>query len=520
MARLSVARRISYDVLTEVLSEQKDPGSVLSAIFEQRGAALKRVDRNLAYEIVYGSLRTWHKLYWIVQNYASRDLDSCSITVRVALVCGSYQIYYLDRVPDRASVNESVEYVRARDEKNAVPFVNGILRQVAQRSRYFKKPDPEVNPVAFLALQFSSPEWMVKRWLDRFGFKKLEEMLRTSNKRPPITIRLNRLMMSDEATRVDADRTSVSSEEVVSSSSQLRNVRPRTSSEIKKALLKTERTRLSKRPLRHAYHLVDPPQLGAGSLFAGGYYSVQDESSQLIAHLVNPHSGEFIIDACAGPGGKLTHIHELMATGNTGPGLLRADHQGACGGSADASEAKEFFEAKQGTLWAFEKKTDAYHKMVSNLERIGADGVMCFQKNFLDYRPQMDGTPRPQKILLDAPCSALGVLRRHPEGKIFKKASIIPHMARKQRELLMHALEILDHGGELIYSVCSFEPEESLEHLEWLQSNHGDEIEVVSLKDRMPSYYRRYLTKHRMLWIYSGNADAMDGFGAFVIAKK
>ena len=465
MARLSISRRVSYDVLVEVLSHEKDPAACLSLAFESASTPIKRVDRNLAYEIVYGTLRTWTKLNWIVQNYSHRDLEHCSMVVRVSLVAGSYQIFYLNRIPDRASVNESVEYVRARDQKSAVPFVNGILRQVAQRARYFAKPDMDSEPVEFLSLQFSTPSWLVRRWLERFGFKKLESMLRTSNSRPPITIRLHSGAVKELG---------------------LKNIQRR--------LLKEEKTRLDKRPLHHAFHLVDPPQLGEGSIFSEGLYTIQDESSQLIAHLVNPQLGEFIVDGCAGPGGKLTHIYELAAL--------------------KAAEEKTASQGPQ--LWAFEKKDDAFERMMSNLKRLGCHGVMGFKQDFLTYKP----TERaPDKILLDVPCSGLGVLRRHPEGKLFKKPSLIAHMAERQREFLQHGLDILALGGELIYSVCSFEPEETLHHLDWIEENFARTVEVMPLADRLQGYYKRYLTKRHMLWVYAGNSDAMDGFGAFVLKK-
>lgn len=506
MARLSSARRISYDVLVEVLSHQKDPAAQLARHFEEHGPSLKRVDRNLAYEIVFGSLRMWTKIHWIVQNYAHRDIEKCSMAVQVALVAGSYQIYHLSRIPDRASVNESVEYVRARDEKNAVPFVNGILRQVAHRSRYFTKPDSESQPVEFLSLQFSHPPWIISRWLDRFGYKRLEEMLRTSNKRPPTTIRFHALQVRAYG---------------------LQNVQ--------RKLLKQEKTRIDKRPLRYAFHLMDPPQLVSGSLFDKGLYTIQGEASQLIAYLVDPQEGEFIVDACAGPGGKLTHIYELAAEGSA---ALKSE-EGTVGDDAGKEKNVANQEKAHGEqvarevaddivssldepkecgvkLWAFESKPEAYAKMLSNLQRLKCHGVMCFHRDFLTYQP---GQHRPSKILLDAPCSGLGVLRRHPEGKLFKKPSIIQQMAARQRELLVHSMDILAPGGELIYSVCSFEPEETIHHLDWLEETFSAEFTVVNLQDRLQGYYRRYLTKRQMLWIYAGGADAMDGFGAFVLKK-
>src|SRR5690606_9423889 len=132
------------------MEQRQKPDEVLVAAYKERGKSLKRVDKAFIKEIVYGGLR-WHsKIYWILQNTSKRDLDKATAQIRTALVLGTYQIYYMDRVPDRAAVNESVEYVRKKGQANACSFVNGILRQIARRAEYFAKPDKENEPVDYM----------------------------------------------------------------------------------------------------------------------------------------------------------------------------------------------------------------------------------------------------------------------------------------------------------------------------------------------------------------------------------
>ena len=133
LLNLSLSREIAFDSFKEIMEAKKKPEDLLDGFYKNYGSKLKRIDRNFIKEIVYGSLRWYKKLYWILQNTSKRDLDKSSWEIKAALVLGTYQIYYMDKVPDRAAVNESVEYIRKRGQASACSFVNGILRQIARR---------------------------------------------------------------------------------------------------------------------------------------------------------------------------------------------------------------------------------------------------------------------------------------------------------------------------------------------------------------------------------------------------
>ena len=454
--KLTVAREVAYDAFTKVMEDKKSPQSAMDAGFAQQHPPLKRLDRNLVREIVTGGLRWYSKIFWIVQNSSSRDLKKTSPQIRTALILGSYQIFYMDRIPDRAAVNESVEYVRKKGQVHAVRFVNGILRSIARRAEYFAKPDKELRPVEYLSLQFAHPEWIVSRWHRRFGFDRLKELLAGNNRTPPWSIRINSLKIPKD---------------------QIQNFRAR--------LLRDERNQSERKPLRSCLSLKTAPSFGNDSLFAQGFYSVQDESSQLIANLVSPQPGEVIIDACCGPGGKLSHLYEL-AKG-------------------------------QAELIGIEKDAGQMAKVKENLARLGhADNITLATEDFCAWR----GSSAADKVLIDAPCSGLGVLRRHPEGKWNKLSGLPGKMARIQKSLLSRGMSLLKSGGQLIFSVCSFEEEETVGNLSWLCQEYGDTIEVLNPAERIPDYYGRFVTREKVLMIYSGNRELMDGFGAFILRKK
>lgn len=450
------ARDIAYDAFIQVIEHGQSPDEATEALYAQAPKPLKRLDRNFVKEILFGSLRWYAKIYWILQNTSNRDLGGTSPEIRAALVLGTYQIFYMDKVPDRAAVNESVEYVRKKGQANAVSFVNGILRQIARRAEYFAKPDKQTKPVDYLSLQFSHPAWAVARWLAEFKFERMEKMLASNNQPPPWTVRINQLKTPFQEV-----------------------------GGLQQKLLKDERTHSERRPLRSALCLKSAPELDENSLFQQGLFTIQDEASQLIGLLVEPKEGERILDAATGPGGKLGHLYELS------------------GGKAE--------------LVAVERNPKQIGRAKATMARLGHSGIEFIESDLLNFKPDA----KFDKVLLDAPCSGLGVLRRHPEGKWQKTASLISTMASLQKELLKHTFEhLLKPGGELIYSVCSFEPEETTSQLAWIKEQYGDRIEHISPVSRLPDYYKRYVTRQNLLLVYAGNQDEMDGFGAFIVKAK
>ncbi len=436
------------------MKDKCDPNELLDQAFKTARPPLERIDRNFAKEVLFGGLRWYYKIFWILQKVSKRDLEHVQDEIRTALILGSYQIFYMDRVPDRAAVNESVEYVRKKGNGGAVNFVNGILRSISRRAEYFAKPDKDKQPIEYLSLQFSHPKWLVEKWSRDFKFNKVKDLLAANNQPPPYTVRVNAL-------KVPAD--------------ELPHLRDR--------LLREEKTKSERSRLRSCLHLDTAPATDERSLFGRGYFTIQDQASQLIAYLLDIGRDELIVDACSGPGGKTSQIYELSE------------------GTAQ--------------LIGIEKNPQQIEKARKTFERLGHKQPEWINQDFLEYKPQKS----PDKILLDAPCSGLGVLRRHPDGKWIKNPSIVPNLAQIQKELLKHALEILKVGGELVYSVCSFEPEETNQQLQWIQNEFADRIEVVSPINRLPDYFKRFVTQDNLLLIFSGNKESMDGFGSFIIKK-
>lgn len=446
-------REVALDAFVEVMDHRRKPEAAVAYLYEKHAKNIKKIDKNFVKELLYGSLRWYAKMFWILQNTANRDLQKVTPQIRSALILGTYQIYYMDRVPDRAAVNESVEYIRKKGQANACAFVNGILRQIARRAEYFAKPDKNKEPAAYLSLQYAHPRWMIDRWLAQFNYDRAEEIASANNRVPPVFVRVN-----------------------------LRRGLP--AHQLQSRLLKEERLHAERRPLRCSLKLRSFPHLGEGSLFEAGFYTIQDEAAQLISFLVNPQAGEAVLDLCCGLGGKLSHLYELSNG--------------------------------EATITAIDKSAARLQQAREALQRMGHTGVEFLEQDIL----QWSSTTQVDKILLDAPCSGLGILRRHPEGKWHKDVAMIPQLGQIQRELILKALGWLKKGGELVYSVCSFELEEASGVLDYVKEELGERVTLVSPVSRLPDYYKRYVTRRNILQIYPGNNDAMDGFSAFIIRAE
>jgi len=455
---VSPSRQLAYDVFHSVMFEKREVRA--SFDYHLKKKKIKPKDKALAFEIIQGSIRWYSKMRWILQNIATRELEKTNPFVQTALLCGTYQIFYLDRVPDRATVNESVEYLKSKRLLKATGFVNGILRQVASKSKYFPKPDKKEKPAEYLALQFAHPKWVVDRWLSRFNFERLEEMLGAHNAPQPYHVRIN-----------------------------LKKTTLEEAPGLQTALLRDERTPSKKRPLRSCLQLENFPSMQPGSAFQKGLIAIQGESSQLTSQLMDLGGDFKVLDACCGPGGKSGALFERMS--------------------------------EKSTLVAIDPSEFQIKRLHENLELLGhlpSKRIKTQQTSLEELKS--NETDKFDRILLDAPCSGLGTFRQHPEGKWRKKPGCVAKFADQQRALLTQALSHLKPGGELVYSVCSFEPEESKEHLEWLLAEYKDDIEVISPADRIPSYYRKYVTRQHMLVLYSGNEDGLGGFSSFVVKYK
>jgi 16S rRNA (cytosine967-C5)-methyltransferase len=335
-------------------------------------------DHAFLQELVLGTLRRRGFLDHALSRLLDRPLESLDPSVLNVLRLGAYQMLHLN-VPDRAAVSESVELVRVSSPR-AAGFVNAVLRRLAREGPP-AVPDPEEDPLGWLTTAGSLPPWLAKRWLSRLGPSVALRRARILLEPPPKVFRLN--------PRIGDARDLTEACEAlplqVPGAFRARSGRP-------------------------------------ADLAAKGILHLQDEGSQLVAHLVPPRGR--ILDACAAPGGKSTLIGDRL---------------------------------ESGSLIAGESSLPRLARMARLLERWGSTNVRLVGAD-ASRPPFRSGFT---SILLDAPCSGLGTLGRHPDIKWRVKPSELARQAERQRGFLEHLAPLVLPGGTLVYATCSSEPEEN-----------------------------------------------------------
>jgi len=369
-------------------------------------ARLEPRDAALCTELVYGTLRWRRHLDWRLAPHLKRPLEKLDPWVRSLLRLTAYQLFFLDRVPRWAAVDEAVSLAKLKSRRPGPPeFVNAVLRSL---TRATGAPPPPASPVEAAAVRCSFPDWIAARWLDRYGAAEAEALMVASNDRPPTTLRANALRTTREALGAR-----VRDEELAS----------------------THLTELAPEGL-----IVDHGAAGRWAAFAEGWCTVQDEASMLVARLLDPRPGELVGDVCAAPGTKATHLAELM--GNRGR-IVAMDPQAA------------------------------RLKLVSKAAaRLGIGIIETHVGSAASLAGRWRG--RCDAVLVDAPCSNLGVLRRNPDVKWRRGPDDLLRLQAKQQTIVAAAASMVKPGGRLVYATCSLEPEENEEVIASLPG-HGSE---------------------------------------------
>ncbi len=363
-------------------------------------------DRAFATELVYGTLRWRGRLDYLLDQVSDRELADLDATLRTLLRLGAYQLLFTDRVPASAAVDQTVRLARAADLGRATGFVNAVLRQLARRVGEGVKdedrlPLPELarDPLAHLMHALSLPEWIAKRWLKAYGPVDAAALARASNAPPPLCARVNPLRAERQALL-----------------DELRARRPEASA-CTYALAGVQ--------LGHHGNPESDPA------FLEGRLTIQDEASQLVVVLLDPQPGERILDLCAAPGVKTTAIAEQV-----GP---------------------------SGSVTAVDRNERRLGLVGRSCRRLGLENVVPLHADIRDegFAPgQLPGAPF-DRVLLDAPCTGLGTLRRNPDARWRLDPDDPARLARTQATLLKNAAAAVSPGATLVYSTCTITPEEN-----------------------------------------------------------
>jgi 16S rRNA (cytosine967-C5)-methyltransferase len=389
---VSRARRAAFEILRRVEEEGAFASPLLAGLSEELSAE----DRALCYELTLGVLRRQLWLDRALEHFAGRGAEKLDAPVRRALRLGLYQLRFLTRVPARAAVNESVNLTHAARLRSAAPFVNAVLRRAAREPEYDPAAEIE-DPLERVSVETSHPTWLVARWAEAFGREEAEAFARANNDTAPASFRVNTLSPNGDAL-ID---------------------------ELRDAGVRLSPSRVAPGAWRAE------GGAGAGSrlreLAAEGGVYLQDEASQLVAHVLGVREGERVLDACAAPGGKTTHA-----------AALAADRARIIAG--------DLYEHRLRTI-------------AETCARLGVRSVRLVSLNAERSLPFADGAF--DRVLVDAPCTGTGTLRHNPEIRWRLAPENIRELASVQSRILREAARVVRPGGRLVYSTCSVEREEN-----------------------------------------------------------
>ena len=372
---------------------------------ELRSSEISDLDKSLLAEIVHGVLRWQGRLDWILNGFTHGNFSKSEINIKNSLRVALYQILFLTHVPHYASVNEAVEFIKRIRGEKAANLVNAVLRNIIRNLDGIHYPKTEEDFLQYLAVYYSHPLWMVKRWIQRFGREELEKFLSANNEVPGLTLRINKLKIApnDFLSLLDNQHISYVGSTFID----------------------------------HFIKVKSLSGISQMNIFQSGYFSIQDESAALPVLLLDPQPGERVIDMCAAPGGKTTFIAEMMK--NQGH-ILAVDK----------------YESKLKLI-----KMSCTRLGITNVEEVVSDA------NELTIDPL-------DRVLVDAPCTGLGVLRKKPDIKWKREPEDISRMAKQQQLLLESASRLLKPGGVLVYSTCTTEPEENEMQIKSFLENHSE----------------------------------------------
>ncbi len=352
---------------------------------------LKPEDRRFVQELVYGTVRWQLTLDWLI-NQRTGDKPQKPL-VQNLLRLALYQMFWLERVPSYAAVNESVEICKRRGFVPQAKFINAVLRgysREAEATRQKLMTFRETN----LALGYSHPEWLCRRWEERFGKEQTKSLLGWNNSPPPTYARVNTLKSTAEQLE------KIWSEEGVEARSKQFEWLPRDI----------------------LFEMVKYPPLASLKSFRDGLFYIQDPSTLLAPLLLKAKPGEAVLDLCAAPGGKTTYIAALLRN--------------------------------EGRVLAQDLEPSRLKMVDENAARVGA---ICITTDATAFPADSSF----DRVLVDAPCSNTGVMRRRIELRWRITPEEIIRLAKTQLSLLKQAARRMRIGGTIVYSTCSLEREEN-----------------------------------------------------------
>ncbi len=403
---MTLARQLAFTVLREI-----DKGAFADVALERNIGKfdLTPADRRLATELIYGTVRRQRTLDALIDQLGKRRADQQPADLRRVLHIGFYQLRYLDHVPDHAVVDTTVQLAKQQRLGKLSGVVNGMLRQYIRLQTSQGEPlQLPTDATAALGILHSYPDWIVQIWQQLLPAEEVTSLCEWFNQAPKIDLRVNRLRATVEQV-------------VAALTDHGLTVKPHIT-------------------IPNAIRVVGP--VGNVRQLPGyeeGWWMVQDGSAQLVSYLVDPQPGETIIDACGAPGGKTTHLAEMMGD--------------------------------NGRVLGCDRTSSRLNKIRQNAKRLRLNSIETVTGDSREH-PEFKGIA--DRVLLDVPCSGLGTLHRHADARWRQTPDSIAGLTTLQRELLEAAMDWVKPNGILVYATCTLHPNENQNLIQAFLRDHPD----------------------------------------------
>jgi 16S rRNA (cytosine967-C5)-methyltransferase len=407
-------------------------------------------DGRLLTHLIYGVLRLRGHLDWILTKLYRGDFEKMDEGIKNVLRLGIYQLKFSDRLPDFAVVNEAVKIAKIlKPDKSAL--VNAVLRNYLRRGQNLPFPSLKNNTAEHIATFHSHPLWLVKKWIKLFGIEETISLCSANNELPPLTLRVNTLKVSRDEMKQKLAAAALTPEVTKFSPDGI--------------ILNT-----SANPLQKT------------DFFENGFLRIQDEAAQLISYLIKPNSNESILDACAGSGGKTTHIAAILKN--------------------------------KGRIVAIDRNPGKIAELKLEAERLGIN-IIETQTGDLEVGIHDSLKDKFDYVLVDAPCSGTGTLRRNPEIKCRITKKDLRIFTAVQKLILQNASVAVKKGGLLIYCTCSLLPEENENIVDDFLKHNPD----FSLCHPTDSINRQLIGSRGFFHTYPHRHN-MDGFFGSILKRR
>lgn len=394
-------RNLARTTIQRILNTGAYSNLVLSNVLNENDLSDK--DKGLVTELVYGVLRRKNTLDIIISNFV-RDIKIMNDDVLNILRVAIYQMHYLDRIPDHAILNEAVEEAKEISEKEG-KLVNGILRSYQKAEGDIEIKGNKINEFEY---KYSFAPWMIRFLISQYGEKVAFKIMSGLNQVPQVTVRVNSL-------KADYDDVFEGLEEL--------------GYEVEDGYICPEAI-----SIRGGKNIENNP------FFEEGKITVQDESAMVVAPLLDLEETDVVLDLCSAPGGKTTHIGELLEN--------------------------------KGTVKAFDLHENKLSLIQENIDRLGLTNIELKQMDATDLNSEYVSCA--DKVLIDVPCSGLGIIRKKPEIKWSKNRKQLTEIVEVQRKIMKNAWQYLKPGGIMVYSTCTLNKEENENNIEWFLQHNKD----------------------------------------------